>query len=235
MSRAVAICSCPAGDRCAAAAACSAARSWSVRRAPWPSRGAPWWKKTAQLRLGGVLAAQIVVGLQQRPAFQDLRRRDPALRQPAVGQQLPQVPGVGLVGLGVSLAAAGGRGVGRLADMRGASGCSQLPGDVPPPGAALHRERDVVTAGEPGEPGAQVRAVGRGDLAAPDLPGRGVEVVEGDLVPVDVEPAYDGHRDLLKLPGRVSALHANAYASNSDASELGRSPSAGHQPGQLSR
>ena len=31
---------------------------------------------------GGVLAAQVVVGLQQRPALQDLRRRDPALRQP---------------------------------------------------------------------------------------------------------------------------------------------------------
>ena len=26
-----------------------------------------------------------------------------------------------------------------------------------------------------------------------------VEVVERDLLPVDVEPAYDGHRDLLKL------------------------------------
>jgi hypothetical protein len=33
---------------------------------------------------GGVLAAQVVVGLQQRPALQDLRRRDPALRQPAL-------------------------------------------------------------------------------------------------------------------------------------------------------
>jgi len=44
-----------------------------------------------------VLAAQIMAGLQQRPALQDLRRRDPALRQPAIGQQLPQVPGVGLV------------------------------------------------------------------------------------------------------------------------------------------
>jgi hypothetical protein len=54
-----------------------------------------------------------LVGLQQRPAFQDLLWRDPALRQPAVGQQHPEVPGVGLVGLGVPLAAAGGRGVGR--------------------------------------------------------------------------------------------------------------------------
>ena len=44
-----------------------------------------------------------------------------------------------------------------------------------------------------------MRAVGRGDLAALHLPGRGVEVVERDLLPMDVEPAYYGHRDLLKL------------------------------------
>src|SRR5215470_2277206 len=60
-------------------------------------------------------------------------------------------------------------------------------------------------AAEPGQPGAQVRAVGRGDLAAPDLPGDSVEVVEGDLLPVDIQPAYDWHRDLLKLQGAHSA------------------------------
>src|SRR6266699_146111 len=72
--------------------------------------------------------------------------------------------------------------------------------DVPPAGTALQRERDVVPAGEPGQPGPQVRPVGRGDLAPADLPGGGVQIVEGDLLPVNVEPAYDGHRDLLKLP-----------------------------------
>ena len=41
MSKAVATCSCPAGDRCAAAAARSACRSRSVRSAPSPSAGAP--------------------------------------------------------------------------------------------------------------------------------------------------------------------------------------------------
>jgi hypothetical protein len=44
------------------------------------------------LHPGGVLAAQVVVGLQQRPALQDPRRRDPALRKPVLAQQLPQVP-----------------------------------------------------------------------------------------------------------------------------------------------
>lgn len=42
---------------------------------------------------GGVPAAQVVVGLQQRPALQDVRRRDPAPRQPALLQQHPKMPG----------------------------------------------------------------------------------------------------------------------------------------------
>jgi len=42
---------------------------------------------------------------------------------PALGQQLPQVPGVGLVGLGVPLAAAGERRVGRLGQVRLNLGC----------------------------------------------------------------------------------------------------------------
>ncbi|MGH3409124.1 MAG: hypothetical protein ACRDRJ_42495, partial [Streptosporangiaceae bacterium] len=62
-------------------------------------------------------------------------RRDPALRQPALGQQLPQVPRVGLVGLGVPLAAPGERGIGRLGQMRRDAGRGQLLRDVPPPGA----------------------------------------------------------------------------------------------------
>jgi len=156
------------------------------------------------LHPGGVLGAQVVVGLQQRPAFQDEGRRDPALGQPALGQQLPEVPGVGLVGLGVPLAAAGEGGIGRLGDVRRDAGRGQLLCDVPPAGAPLQRERDVVPAGEPCQPGPQVRAVGRGDLAALHLPGLRVQVVERELLPVDIQPAYDGHRDLLKLQRGLS-------------------------------
>jgi hypothetical protein len=140
-----------------------------------------------------------MVSLQQRPALQDDRRRDPALRQPALGQQLPQVPRVSLVSLGVPLAAAGERGISRLSDMRRDAGPGQLLRDIPPAGAPLQRERHVLAAGEPHQPGPQVRPVGRGDLAALHLPGRGVQIVERELLPVDIEPAYDGHRDLLKL------------------------------------
>jgi len=161
-----------------------------------------------------VLGPQVVIGLQQRPALQDLRRRDPAFRQPALGQQPAQVRGVGFVGLGVPLAAAGSGGAGRLADMRGDPGRGQLPGDVPPPGAPLHRERDVVTAGEPRQPGTQVLPVSRGDLATLYLPGHGVEIVESDLLPVDIQPAYDRHRDLLTLPRAPQAPHTRmAYES----------------------
>jgi hypothetical protein len=64
-----------------------------------------------------VLGPQIVIGLQQRPALQDVTRRDPALRLPALGQQHPQMPAVDLVGLGVPLAAVGSGGVGRLGQM----------------------------------------------------------------------------------------------------------------------
>jgi hypothetical protein len=62
-----------------------------------------------------------------------------------------------------------------------------------------------------------VHPVGRADLAAAHLPGHGVEVVKGDLLPVDIQPAYDGHRDLLKLPeGRTRPMRI-AYAINPDA------------------
>ena len=101
--------------------------------------------------------------------------------------------------------------------MRRGPGRGQLLDDISPPGAPLDRERDIVAAGEPGQPGPQVLPVGRGDLAALHLPGRGVEVVEGDLFPVDIQPAYDGHRDLLKLRRGAHPSMRIAYAVNPDA------------------
>ena len=74
----------------------------------------------------------------------------------------------------------------------------------------------------PRQPGAGVGPIGRADLAAPHLPGLGVEVVEGDLFPVDIQPAYDGHRDLLTLRRAHARAPARiAYAVHRDASELG--------------
>jgi hypothetical protein len=118
------------------------------------------------------------------------------------------MPGVGLAGFGVPLAPAQRGGVGRLAQMRLQAGGRQLLREIPPPGAPLDCERDLVIAGEPGQPGPHMLPVGRGDLAALDLPGRGVEIVEGDLLPVDIQPAYDRHRDLLTLPRASKRPHA---------------------------
>jgi hypothetical protein len=81
------------------------------------------------------------------------------------------VPAVGLVGLGVPLAAAGERGVGRLGQMRRDPGRGQLLGDIPPPGAPLDRERGILAAGEPRQPGPQVLPVAGLILAAAHLPG----------------------------------------------------------------
>ena len=164
-------------------------------------------RRVDPLHPGGVLGAQVVIQLEQRPAFQDMPRRDPAFRQPPVGQQHPQVPRIGAVGLGVPLAAPQRGGVRRLGDMHGDPGRGQLFGHIPPPGAPLHREVRVL-AGEPArQPPGQVPAIGRPDLAAAHLPRGRVEIVEGDLLPVNVQPAYDGHRDLLTLP---RAQHAPA-------------------------
>jgi hypothetical protein len=162
-----------------------------------------------------VLGPQIVMQLEQRPGIQDVAGRDPALRQSALGQQHPQVPAIGLIGLGVPLAAAGERGISRLGQMRCDPGRGQLLRHVPPPGAPLDRERRILNAGEPGQPGPQVLPVSRGDLPALHLPAPGAGVVEGDLFPVDIQPAYDGHRDLLKLRKGRTPLPCDCLRSQS--------------------
>jgi hypothetical protein len=44
-----------------------------------------------------------------------------------------------------------------------------------------------------------------------------------DLLPVDIQPAYDAHRDLLTLPRAPRRPHANGLRINRDATELRRS------------
>jgi hypothetical protein len=143
---------------------------------------------------GGVLPTQVMVELQQRPVLQHLLRGDPAPRDPVAVQQLAQQPGVGAVGLGPPLAAAGGGGVGRLGQLRPDPGGLQAFHHVPPPGAGLGRERDLLDPLEPAQPDHQVLAVGRGDPPGGHLPGGLVEVVERQLLPVDVQSPYDRHR-----------------------------------------
>ena len=103
------------------------------------------------------------------------------------------MPGVGLIGLGAALGPAPPRGLGRLGQQRGDPRPLQLLDHESPPRAALHRERHILTAGEPLQPVPQRLPASRGDPALPHLPGHGVQIVEGDLSTVDVEPSYDGH------------------------------------------
>src|SRR5260370_897221 len=86
-----------------------------------------------------------------------------------------------------------------------APGRSKLLSGIPPPGAPLHRERDAITAGERRQPGPQAHAVSRGDLTALDLTGHGVEIVESQLLPVDIQPACDRHGTSSSSRGRPSA------------------------------
>ena len=92
---------------------------------------------------------------------------------------------------------------GQLGQARRDAGPGQLLGDVPPAGARLQRERNVIAAREPRQPLPQPRPVGRGDLAPLHLPRPGVQIVERDLLG-GYQPAYDGHRDLLKLQRGIS-------------------------------
>jgi hypothetical protein len=73
------------------------------------------------------------------------------------------------------------------------TGLGHLFGDVPPSGAAFHRERHRPGRGrvEPGQPVGQVFPVGRGDPAAFPFPVLLVDPVECQLLPVDVQAAYD--------------------------------------------
>jgi hypothetical protein len=80
----------------------------------------------------GVLTTQVLVELQQRPPFQDLRRRNITLRQPTGGQQLTQEFRVGLIGLGPPLRPTQHRRVRRLGQMRRHADLGHLLGHVPP-------------------------------------------------------------------------------------------------------
>src|SRR3954454_21317156 len=107
--------------------------------------------------------------------------------------------GVGAVGLGTPLGPASGRGVGWLGQMRLDPGTLQLLHDEPPAGAGLDRERRRRPIDVRLQPATEQDPVGRGDPSPPYLAVALIAVVEGDLPPVNVQSAYDPHRDLLKL------------------------------------
>jgi hypothetical protein len=149
---------------------------------------------------GGVLLAQVAEQLQPGTHLQHLLRRNPRLRQPPGRQQLAQMPGVGAVTLRTTLRPAGGRGVGRLGQVRLHSGTAQLLHHEPPAGAGLDRERRRRPGQVRLEPAAQQHPIRWSDPATPALAAAFIEVVEGDLPPVDVQSAYDPHQGPPQAP-----------------------------------
>ena len=159
---------------------------------------APWRNKTAPLRLGRVPGPQVV----KSPGSARHSRMWPGRIQHSGSR--PSASNCRRCRESV-LSWRAARGRGRRRCRPGSAACTVMPAAASSSAAYRHpvrpstRERDVIAAVEPRQPGPQVHPVRRADLPAPRLPGHGAGVAGGDLPPVDIQPAYDGHRDLLKL------------------------------------
>jgi hypothetical protein len=153
----------------------------------------------------GVLGPQVVVALQQRPALQDVPRRDPAFREPALRKAdhaaAARPPGR-------FWRASCGRGQPRCPPAR--PGAPRPRRAAAPPShtatPCTPRPRTRRLGGSPAGPASCAGAPGRpGDLPALHLPGHRAGVVEGELPSVDVQSTYDRrHRDLLRLRDETS-------------------------------
>ena len=147
----------------------------------------------------GVLGAQVMVEFQPGTPGRE-----------TAGSSIPAV------GPGPAGPAAAARRSWRASRGRGPPRCPRAGPGAPrsPPAAAPRRrtasrytlppQRHLLRAAEPaGQPDPQVLPVRRDDRPRGNLPGHGVKVVEGDLLPVDIRSAYDRwHRDLLTLRGQ---------------------------------
>src|SRR5215217_7985576 len=118
--------------------------------------------------------------------------RNPRLGQPPDHQQLPQVPGVGAIGLGAFLVAAQRAGLRRLGEVHVGSDRLELFDDEPPAGRRLQRDLELL-AGETAEELTDAIAVRRRQPGAADFPGLGVQPVGRDLCSMLVESHYDCH------------------------------------------
>jgi hypothetical protein len=139
------------------------------------------------------LLVEILIQPHPGPGLEHVRRRDPRLGQVVLAEQLPQVAGVGPVGLGAALGTSLGGRLRRLGQVGLDAGPLQLLHHVTPAGAALHGEGHLALALETAEEGPKVRTVGWDDTTPIDLAGDHIKVVVGELAPVQIEPSYDGH------------------------------------------
>src|SRR5262249_61664038 len=91
------------------------------------------------------------------------------------------------------LPSTGGRGVGRLGQQHLHPGGLQALGHIPPPGTRLNRETNPINPGKALQPLAQVLTISRNDPPTHHLSARLIEVVERQLLPMDIQSAYDRH------------------------------------------
>jgi hypothetical protein len=109
-----------------------------------------------------------------RAKIEQMRRRDPGLRQPPDHHQLADVTRVGAIALGALLVAAPSSGLRRLGEMHDRAGRCELTGDKPPPGRRLQRDLELLTT-EPFTELPDARAMRWGDPRPGDLTGLGVD------------------------------------------------------------
>src|SRR5439155_15997872 len=98
--------------------------------------------------------------------------------------------------------------LGWVSHMRHHPGGRQLLDHIPPPGAALQPKLRAPTGAVLAQPPPQRLARGRADLA-PTHQTVVVHIIERDLLPMHVKPAYHRHQDLLKLPKTLTDAHIN--------------------------
>jgi hypothetical protein len=151
----------------------------------------------------------------------DVLWRYPRLREPLNHQQVPQMPGIEPIGLGSLLTALQGLGLRWIGQMGLDARPTKLLDHVAPAGGRLHGDGRLLTGeafGEPFQPGPEVFPIGRLDLAPMYFAGLQLHVVESDLLPVQVETAYNVHSGSPQAP----LFTRHGYGLTVPASELGR-------------
>jgi hypothetical protein len=156
-----------------------------------------------QLRLdallpGAALIDQRLAQTHKRAQLEDVRRRDPRLRQ-LTGEQQPQLQiTVRVVSLRPPLAATPGRRLSRIREMRAVTGPLDLLDHEPPAGRPLDRELGAAFS-ELSQPATHFGPRGWRNPTAAQLTRVTVEQLVRDLASMHIQRHYDPHRDLLEL------------------------------------
>ena len=125
--------------------------------------------------------------------IEQMRRRDPRLREPTDQQQLVQMPGVRPVRLRSLLLALQTGGLSRLGQMPRSAYVPHLLHEKPPAGRCLQRDLERCAI-QPLKPPRHRDPVRRRDSRMSDLAGERVDPLRRDLRPVLIHPHHDRHQ-----------------------------------------